>query len=160
MTTITATRFKIEPLSSVAIWVHPNIDFKLYTLEPGLQREPHPGIPEAEYALRLRTIGQKHAAYKARYDADPKFGPGWHHGMIEIYGVPGREAIEFHVGNTIADSEGCSLAGSYFAPGTHGRFSVGASRQAYERAYPIIRDLILAGPTRLHLTDGQSSAVA
>lgn len=158
MQVITANRFKIEPLSSVAQWVHPNINFNLYTLEPGLQREPHPGIPTGQYILRLRTIGQKHAAYKARYDGDHVFGIGWHRGMIEIAAVPGREAIEFHVGNTIADSEGCSLCGLLFTPGPDGHFRVGSSRQAYERAYPIIRDLILAGPVSLHLTANEAMA--
>lgn len=33
----------------------------------------------------------------------------------EITGVPGRSAILFHAGNTIADSEGCILVGTQFS---------------------------------------------
>lgn len=148
MTTLKVKRISVEPMSSVAVWFRPDGTRICYCLEPGLKRVPHPGIPEGDYALRLRSAGSKHAAYKARYDADPKFGPGWHKGMIEIV-VPGRVAIEWHVGDYLADTEGCSLAGETFARGVDGHWTVGASRTAYEKNYPYLRDLILAGPTRL-----------
>lgn len=149
MNTIAATRIKIEPLSSVALWTNPLLVFKLYCLEPGEHRFPHPAIPAGNYVLRLRTIGQKHQTYARYYDDRP----GFHQGMVEIFGVPGRTAIEFHVGNYLAESEGCSLAGTSYHMGPDGHYGVGASRLAYEKAYPIIRDLILAGPTTLALTD-------
>jgi|GEM_PF-3658224 len=146
MLTFTAKRLAHDDLSSVARWSKPDGHDLCYCLEPGYRREPHPIIPAGTYALRLRTVGEKHAAYLKWYGSD------FHKGMIEICDVPGRTAIEFHVGNTIADTLGCSLSGDSFInpPGNgSGHFEVVRSRVAYERAYPILRDAILAGPTQL-----------
>lgn len=139
----TATRIYQTAASSVAIWSGPKIAFPLYCLEPGEQREPHPRIPAGTYPLRLRTVGKKHADYLKHY------GSHFHKGMVEIAEVPGREFIELHVGNTIADTLGCSLPGLSYGKDEDGNYAVAESRRAYEKAYPILRDAILAGATQL-----------
>lgn len=147
MKTFEARRFAQDAMSSVAQWVDPAGVTLCYCLEPGAERIPHPGIPAGTYQLKLRPYGKKHEAYLKWY------GPDFHKGMIEICKVPDRVAIEFHVGNTIADTEGCSLCGDKYAspPGNmkSGHYEVGGSRKTYEKVYPIIRDAILAGPTQL-----------
>lgn len=150
---ISAKRIHATPQSSVAVWGGPGLNFPLYCLEPGEMRVPHPRIPAGNYPLKLRTLGQKHLDYKAHYDAATRFGPEWHQGMIEICDVPGRTAIEFHVGNFIKDTLGCSLAGLSYDRGADAEYRVISSRVAYERAYPILRDLILAGPVQIQISD-------
>lgn len=148
----TAQRLNTDGQSMIAQWKKPDGTALCFALEPGMARNPFPGIPAGSYQLRLRNGTPKSAEY-ARYYAS-KFGIGWHKGMVEIAGVPGREAIEFHVGNTIADTQGCSLAGSAaVAPPGHGsgHWEVENSRAAYERAYPVLRDAILAGETQLQI---------
>jgi len=123
-----------------------------WTLEPGTARAEHPGIMAGSYPMRLRTVGQKDKDYRGYYDK--RFGPDWHKGMVEIYAVPGRSAIELHIGNTIADTLGCMLVGTrpLQPPGNgSGHWEVEQSRAAYERVYPNLRDAILAGDTRLIL---------
>lgn len=150
---LSSKRIHSNPMSSIAVWSGPGINFPLYCLEPGVSRIPHPRIPAGIYPLRLRTIGQKHLIYKSRYDAIARFGPDWHQGMIEICDVPDRTAIEFHVGNFIKDTQGCSLTGLSYDQGADGNYRVISSRVAYERVYPIIRDLIWAGPTHVQISD-------
>lgn len=152
MTTIfTAVRIQEAPRSSVAVWSGPKLGFVLYALEPGERRLPHPRIPAGTYPLRLRTVGEKNIDY-ATYYADregDKFPRGWHRGMVEICDVPGRTAVLFHVGNWVSNTLGCSLAGLSYGKDENGDYCVTDSRRAYERAYPIFRDAILAGPTQL-----------
>jgi hypothetical protein len=146
----TALRLDHDGRSSIARWQDGAGGLLCYCLEPGPEGQPHPWIPPGTYPLRLRTVGEKHAEY-ARYYGN-KFGIGWHKGMIEIADVPGRLAIEFHVGNTIADTLGCSLAGSNFlAPPGNGseHYETVKSRDAYERVYPVLRDAVLAGAAQL-----------
>lgn len=148
----TARRLNTDGMSIIARWFDPAGEPLCYCLEPGAQRDPNPAIPAGTYALQLRTVGEKHAEYNLYYAA--KFGIGWHRGMVEIAGVPGRDAIEFHVGNKIADTLGCSLAGeqAIAPPGNgSGHWEVGQSRAAYERVYPILRDAILAGGVQLQI---------
>lgn len=153
MTTIfTAKRIASDGLSCISQWFGPGDVPLCFCLEPGLLREPNPIVPAGTYDLRLRTIGGKNAEYAAYYGN--KFGIGWHKGMVQLMAVPGRDFIEFHVGNTIADTLGCSLAGSdaIRPPGNgSGHWEVSGSRIAYEKVYPVLRDAILAGPTQLQI---------
>lgn len=146
----TAQRMDSDGQSTISRWHLPDGAPMCFCLEPGGLRDPYPGIPAGSYPLRLRTVGEKHAEYNRIYAA--KFGIGWHRGMVEIAEVPGREAIEFHIGNTIADTLGCSLAGESFIqpPGNgSGHYEVARSRAAYERVYPLLRDAILKGDAQL-----------
>lgn len=148
----TCRRLATDGISLISRWLDEAGNTLCYGLEPGRERPEHPGIPSGDYALRLRTVGAKHLEYQAYYGR--RFRPGWHMGMVEIAGVPGRSAIEFHVGNTIADTEGCTLCGEapLKPPGNgSGHWEVARSRIAYERVYPILRDAVLAGETRLRI---------
>jgi hypothetical protein len=152
MAIFTARRLDTDSLSIISRWYDPAGEPLCFCLEPGLLREPNAGIPAGIYNLRLRAAGAKHAEYNKYYAA--KFGIGWHKGMVEICNVPDRDFIEFHVGNTIADTLGCSLAGtsSIAPPGNgSGHWEVSGSRAAYERVYPILRDAITADATHLQI---------
>ena len=154
MALFTAKRIASEPMSSVARWYGPDGTALCFCLEPGAARVPHPRIAAGTYALKLTNGTPKSADY-ARFYAS-KFGIGWHKGMIEICDVPGRTAIEFHVGNTIADTMGCSLSGTtYLPPPSEGdeHYEVAGSRDAYEKTYPILRDAVLAGDAQLQILD-------
>ena len=48
--------------------------------------------------------------YIARRIKSSRFGE-----TFQLIGVPGRDHIEFHVGNTVDDTHGCILLGSYLA---------------------------------------------
>lgn len=148
MSVFTVRRFAQDDQSSIARWFGPGGAPLCYALEPGYKREPHPIIPSGKYELKLRTFGDKHKQYLKWY------GPDFHKGMIEIANVPGRSDILLHVGNTIADTEGCSLCGENpvdpRASNSH-HWEVARSRVTYEKIYPIIRDEILSGPTGLFI---------
>lgn len=143
-----AKRIARDELSTLSRWEDDAGNLLCFCVEPSATRTPHPGIPAYTYVLKLRAAGKKHAAYLDKY------GPDFHKGMIEITGVPGREAILFHVGNTIADSEGCSLCGEKAIDPLQSlsrHWEVSRSRVAYEKVYPILRDAILAGPVVLNI---------
>ena len=121
--------------------------FLCYTLEDQYQTNKVSGetrIPEGCYEVTLRTVGGKHAAYAARY-------PDMHHGMLWVRNVPGFEYILIHVGNTDDDTEGCLLLGYTASQNIGQEGSIGASRKAYERVYPIIAGRIGAGE-RVYIT--------
>lgn len=148
-----AQRLYDTDLSSIAIWSGPKLTFPLYALEPGAKRPTHPRIPAGSYPLRLRNVGKVNEGYIRHYLTDGQFRSDWHQGMVEICDVPGREAILFHVGNFIEDTEGCSLPGLHYGKDTLGAYRVFNSRLAYEQAYPVLRDAILAGRVTLNIKD-------
>lgn len=45
------------------------------------------------------------------YTATLRFSPKHHRSLYWVDGVPDRDAIELHVGNTTADTDGCILLG-------------------------------------------------
>lgn len=146
MTLFTARRMDGDGLSSLARWFDANGLPLCWCLEPGPDRAPHPIIPIGTYPLRLRTVGEKHLAYLKKY------GSAWHKGMIEIADVPGRSAIEFHIGNSITDTESCSLAGSDFVPprlSNSQHWEVTRSAEAYQKVYPKLRDAVMAGQAQI-----------
>lgn len=153
MIAFTARRIKSDAMSSIALWSGPGIIFPLYCLEPGEDRKPHPIIPEGEYPLQLRTVGSVADGYAKHYARDEHFPSDWHRGVVEICNVPHRTAILFHVGNFIDDTMGCSLPGLHYGKDALGHYRVVNSRLAYEKAYPILRDAILGGPTLLRISD-------
>lgn len=141
-TIFTARRMDGDGVSSLARWFDPAGTPLCWALEPGPERLPHPMIPAGTYPLRLRTGTPKDAEYLKR------FGSFWHKGMIEIAEVPGRTAIEFHIGNSISDTEGCSLAGLATLAPAHSaslHWEVTQSLIAYQRVYPRLRDAVLGG---------------
>lgn len=154
----TLRRLANDAMSSIARLYAPDGTPLCYVLEPG-PRMAHPCIPLGVYPLRLQTQGDKSAAYARTYSS--KFGLGWHKGMVLIDDVPGRIGIEFHIGNSIADTLGCLLAGeSVLNPPGDGseHYEVVRSRLAYERVYPVLRDAILAGACSLQIIDAEAGA--
>jgi hypothetical protein len=146
VTEFLARRLDTDGLSIISQWFDPSGQPLCYALEPGDRRVPHPAIPAGRYRLGLRTVGQKHAHYLS------KFGPAFHKGMIEICNVPGRTAVEAHIGNTIDDTEGCSLLGETMVMPRYahsGHWEVQRSEIGYRAVYPILRDAVRAGDTFL-----------
>lgn len=112
-----------------------------FTLEPGPYSPAHPRKPAGRYALVLRREGGIYQHYKQ------KFGD-WFDGIPQLI-VPGRSFIEIHIGNTLEDTEGCSLLGAaYEGPmrSAGGHYEVRRSEEAFRRIYPQIRDAVLKGP--------------
>jgi uncharacterized protein DUF5675 len=64
-----------------------------FCLEPSMGNVTHPCIPAGRYRV-------------TRYES-PRFGRT----VLLLHDVPGREAIEIHVGNFPRDTEGCLLVG-------------------------------------------------
>lgn len=113
-----------------------------FLLEPGPETPLHPRKPAGRYELRLRTEGGIYDHYRRR------FGPEFFKGVPQII-VPGRSFIEVHIGNSIADTEACSLMGmSLLLPrfSNSGHYEVARSEEAFLKFYPQIRDALLAGP--------------
>lgn len=85
-------------------------------------------IPPGVYRIERRQTGGFYAQYKARF----------RHGFsIQIMDVPGFENILIHIGNTIADTAGCLLAG--MGVSFNGNFSVNQSTAAYLQIYEAVR---------------------
>jgi len=105
-------------------------------------------VPEGTYKLSLRSEGGYHARETARYK-DKK--PGWYKGMLCVHNSPNWKVVTpnmsfqyilIHPGNTEKHTAGCYLPNTSASFAT---YSGGASRVAYEKIYPVIRDAILSG---------------
>jgi hypothetical protein len=101
--------------------------FECFTLEPasrppGIKVEGKTAIPEGRYQLTI--------------DYSPKFARQ----MPLVNDVPNFEAIRIHVGNTAADTEGCTLLGL-----THGADQIVSSRAAFDAFFPKLVGFIAAG---------------
>lgn len=99
------------------------------TLEPTdrLNERDHSSIPAQQYRCR-RTVS-------------PRFGE-----TFEVTGVPGRDHVLLHPGNTARDTRGCILLGERFGP-VDGVRSVLDSRRAHAAFMAL-----LAGRDGFHLT--------
>lgn len=92
-------------------------DASYYTLERPLADPEHPAIPEGRYPVTLYN------------------SPRFKRTVLLLHGVPGREAIEIHAGNTVGDSKGCILVGkSRLGPGV-----IGTSRVALAELVELVR---------------------
>lgn len=58
--------------------------------------------------------------------------------VYQLQHVPGRDAIEMHRGNTVADSEGCILLGTAFGT-LNGQHGITGSADAFERFMDAMR---------------------
>ena len=52
------------------------------------------------------------------YTCTRRFSPSHGKELFWVDGVPDRDAIEVHIGNTTADTQGCILVGQGVAPGS------------------------------------------
>lgn len=111
-----------------------------FTLEPGPSTPAHPRKPAGRYELVLRQAGKIYEAYRKRFG-------DWFTGIPQII-VPDRSFIEVHIGNTLTDTEGCSLIGAtYEGPmiSSSRHYEVRRSEEAFRRIYPQIHDACRAG---------------
>ncbi|WP_243392543.1 DUF5675 family protein [Solitalea longa] len=134
--------------SSTLSHLYINGIFGCYLLEDAIRQTKvagHTCIPEGSYKLLLNTWGEMNKDYLKRY-------PKMHKGMIELSGIPNFKAIYLHIGNTINDTAGCPLVGSWFNM-VNGEFEVYQSRLAYERIYPVLAKLMALGPVQLTVTN-------
>ena len=108
-------------------------------------------IPAGHYRMAIRDDGGMNTGYSKRYD--------FHRGMLWIRekfnGVEWRSDWGFtyvyiHIGNTEADTSGCPLVG-LSQNGT--AMTVGRSRDAYKKIYPVVADSIENGSVYLDVTD-------
>lgn len=97
-----------------------------HTLEPPLGHPTHPCIPLGTYPLKI--------SWSPKFKAD----------LPHILDVPGRSAIEIHVGNAPEDTEGCILVGYGY-----GLNYVDDSAVAFRKLMMILREL---GDTPMTLT--------
>ena len=120
------------------------------TLEPALDRDPHPGIPAGIYPLSLQKSGEVYSWMSRKNEAVAESG------IPLLNNVPGRGGVEIHIGNSckpapgkpLGDSLGCILIGTAISGDT-----ITGSTQAYARCYPIFRDNILAGGAEIEIID-------
>jgi hypothetical protein len=132
------------------------------TLEPGLQREPHPAIPAGTYKLALATAGHvynwmkdsltKHATSLDEKKTAQLFVDN---GVPLLESVPGRGGVEIHIGNSEVDTLGCLLLG--ISQGSDGRIL--SSTAAYFKTYPKLLDYIKNDPDHsIQYIDFQSNS--
>jgi hypothetical protein len=102
-----------------------------FTLEDERRRTKVPGetcIPTGRYEIRLRTVGELHRRYKARF-------PDLHRGMLWLQEVPGFQWVYVHIGNDESDTDGCPLVGRYPLALPDGEFKVAESTPIYLDLY-------------------------
>jgi hypothetical protein len=101
-------------------------------------------VPEGTYNVSLRAVGGYHGRELERYGSD------YHKGMLCIHNAAEwkivTDTMEFqyiliHPGNTERHTNGCYLP-NFSANFTN--YQGGSSRAAYEKIYPMIRDVLMA----------------
>tara|TARA_R110000787_G_scaffold7296_4_gene25033 strand:- start:3263 stop:3790 length:528 start_codon:yes stop_codon:yes gene_type:complete len=118
-------------------------DFMCFTLEDEVREIKVAGetaIPLGKFKISLRTWGGFHERYA---------GSSWisdlHEGMLQVGDVPGFTDILLHCGNTDKDTAGCLLLGDSAVQNVTEFGSVGSSRNAYRRVYPVVLEALKAG---------------
>ena len=139
MTVFTERRLAHDGLSTVSELLL-NGQRLCFTLEPGPGSSP-PRKAAGKYPLVLRRAGGIYQDYRKRFPS------ALFDGIPQIV-VPGRDYIEVHIGNTLNDTEGCSLLGASCesprqSAGQH--YEVRRSEEAFRRVYPMLRDACKLG---------------
>jgi hypothetical protein len=121
-------------------------DKQCVTLEPGVNRLPHPMIPAGVYMLILVKEGHVYedmcrmltsrAQTQSQRDIAKSFVDN---GIPSPQNVPGRSFIRIHIGNSEKDTEGCLLLGTSIS---EAKSSIVGSTAAYYSLYPTILDYI------------------
>jgi hypothetical protein len=98
----------------------------MFTLEDAIREVP--GMPVESWKIKGET-----ATPQGRYQVLPKESPHFGCIMPHIVDVPGYSDILIHVGNKIADTEGCLLVGNVDLDG-----SIGKSKLAFDALFSLI----------------------
>lgn len=93
------------------------------------------------------NIPDKSAIPEGTYSLSVTFSNRFQRNMPLISGVPGRDGIRIHTGNTSVDSEGCIIVGLYSAPDV-----VWKSKLAFAALYPRIVEATKNGPVPFIVT--------
>ena len=153
MTAFINNRIATDGLSTIGRIAMPNGSL-FWILEPGYETPAHPCIPAGDYALELRTDGGKYQQFRAVPELHDLIAPGLPHIL-----VPDRQFVLVHPGNTVFDTEACSLPGMTRLPpsiaATH-HWEVERSRVAFAQIYPFLRDACLAGGARWQVIDAEA----
>lgn len=148
MITYKVKRIELLPQSTLGILLDGDDNFLCFTLEDTVREKDKKvkgatAIPTGTYRVSLRAAGGMHQRYSERFK-------DIHNGMLWVRDVPGFEWIYLHVGNTIADTDGCILVGD----GTNfvnGERILLSSVQAYRRVYPKMAALARDGKLLLEV---------
>lgn len=91
-------------------------------------------IPAGEYEIKFRPKGESRldASYDARFN--------FYQGQLWLQDVPNFTYVYLHCGNTDDHTDGCPLLGL-----TRYETSIGRSRDAYRKVYPLIADALNRG---------------
>ena len=95
-------------------------------------------IPDGLYRITLRDEGGLTKKYADRYGTI-------HKGMLWLRDVPGFDWVYIHTGNKRGHTEGCLLLGDSLNNNQLADGFVGKSRDAYQRIYPRIAQVIESG---------------
>lgn len=95
-------------------------------------------IPAGRYKIELRTFGDFHRRYSARF-------PDLHNGMLWLRNVPNFESILIHIGNDDDDTAGCILVGSNPTLNIRKSGWISSSTTTYKNIYPVIAEAIATG---------------
>lgn len=131
---ITLTRFISSSTGTIGTLAI-NGKGKCFTLEDAYHAEKilgHTRIPSGNYEIKLRDEGGMTKKYANKF-------PELHRGMLWLQDVPNFEWVYIHIGNTVADTEGCILVGS---SADIRKDFVGTSKLTYEGLYREITDVI------------------
>lgn len=141
---LSLSRFKSDAVSTVGRLSIDGVE-RCVTLEDGFHVAKIAGetrIPAGRYEIKLRMKGGMSASYLRR------FGEAFHKGMLWLQNIPNFEFVYIHIGNTIADTEGCILVGksasNHVAP-ARGGYTISESEVAYRDIYVTLRDKLVAG---------------
>lgn len=93
-------------------------------------------LPWLDNAQRVSAIPK--GVYVCKRVQSPKFG-----NVFEVTGVPNRDKILFHSGNSTADTHGCILTGTSFDPvgGMNGKNGVTGSKLALDELMDMQRNV-------------------
>jgi len=108
-----------------------------YTLEDEIREVKIKGetaIPAGKFEIKKRQLGESRldSRYSKRFD--------FYEGQLWLQDVPNFTYVYLHCGNREDQTDGCPLVGL-----TRWAKTVGNSRDAYRKLYPLINDLLNDG---------------
>ena len=107
-------------------------------------------IPAGTYPIKLRTAGNIHPKYQAKF-------PDIHKGMLWLQDVPGFEWIYFHIGNTDEHTAGCILLAQDARIRSLGAIELRNSTFAYAAFYERVIDAAWMDDLTVEVIDEQNA---